>query len=179
MAFTTIPAAGAKLPASVLSALITELRPVSAFKTVDTSRASTVARVADPDLSVTLPADSDWDFELVLLISSAANAAGDFSGEFAYPTGAAISHLTLGLVDTLASGISADLSADGNTRDATSPSNAFDLGCSTAVVCALVSGRIEVGSTAGALTLNWAQLASNANATVVQDGSRLVARRSD
>ena len=54
MAFTTVPASGAKLRASVLEDLVVEVRPVSAVKTATTSRSSTTSRTADPDLSVTL-----------------------------------------------------------------------------------------------------------------------------
>lgn len=177
MAFTTIPSAGAKLRASVLSALITEVRPVAAFKTTDTSRSSTITRTADPDLTIALPANSEWDFHCVLIIETAASAAGDFSGEWDYPANANVSYGVIALVDTLAGGLSADAYSRGLARDATAPTTQFDVGVSTSRNAVLISGRIVLGATAGSLTLNWAQLSSNANATVLQDGSRLIAHR--
>lgn len=177
MAFTTIPSAGAKLRASVLSALITEVRPISAVKTVDTSRASDATRTADPDLTISLPANSTWAFTFTLILTSAANAAGDFTGEIQFPASAVVMDGVHGLVDTLASGRSADLLAHGFTRDSSSPTPQFDIGCSTLATAVMIQGRIELGATAGSLLLAWGQLASNGNATVLQDGSTLHAVR--
>ncbi len=178
MAFTTLPPAGAKLPASTLASLITEVRPISAFKSASTSRASTIVRVADPDLVIALPANTTWDFDMILQLRGAANAAGDFSGEFSFPASSVVSYTAHGLVDTLASGQSADLQADASGgRDAASPTNSFDFGVSTSFTSVLVSGRIELGATAGSLSFNWAQQSSNVNATIVEAGSRLIATR--
>ena len=177
MAFTVVPSAGAKLRASVLSALITELRPVSAVKTSDTSRNTTTSRTADPDLSVAVPANSTWDYELLIVATSAANAAGDISIEMQYPSGATHMYGAHGVVDTLASGASADLFAGTDSRDNTSPSAALSFGLSTTFTSILVSGRVEIGATPGNLLLAWAQSASNANNSTVKNGSRLVAHR--
>lgn len=177
MSFTTLPGAGAPLRAVLLSALVTELRPVSAFKTSATSRASVTALAADPDLTIALPANSVWDWELRLVLFSAANAAGDFAGAMSYPADGVCSFSSVGSSDTLASGSSApDTSTRGQSRDGATPSASFSFGCSTTENGALVLGRIEI-NTAGSLTLTWAQLGSNVNATFLQDGSCLIARR--
>lgn len=178
MAFTTLPSAGSKLRASVLTSLVTELRPIIAVKTADTSRASTIVRTADPDLVVALPGNSIYDFELMLILTSAADAAGDFSGEVQWTAPTAVVMLgSLGLTEVLATGRTADLVAWGRPRDSASPSANFDHGVSTSGTHLLVSGRIEIGATGGNLLLAWAQLASNINATVLQDGSYLTAYR--
>lgn len=177
MTFTTIPTSGAKFRASDLAALITEVRPVSAYKTADTTRANDATRTADPHLTIALPANSTWDWDLSLIINSVANAAGDFTGEMAFPASATLSYGSLSLVDTIASGQSADLKAEGASVDSTSPSDSFDIGCSTVETHALITGRIVLGATAGSLTLNWGQLVSNANGTTLQNGCRLVAHR--
>jgi hypothetical protein len=177
VAFTTIPAAGAKLRASVLNSLITELRPIEAVKTGDTSRTSDASLTDDGDLTVALPANTTWEYTLVLLLNSAANAAGDFNAQMTFPANATHMYGAVGLDDALASGQVTDLRSEAGTRDTTSPSATFQFGTSTTVTTAVVTGRIELGATAGSLTLQWGQLASNANATTVQDGSYLVAHR--
>jgi hypothetical protein len=177
VSFTLLPAAGQVIRASVLEAAIAELRPLQADKTSDTSRNTTVVRVADPDLTLALPANSTWEYTLMLILNSAANAAGDFSGEMAFPSGAVHAFGSHGVDIALPSGQSADLSADSDTRDATSPSADFGVGCSTLTTSVFVHGRVEIGATPGSLTLNWAQNTSNANNTTVQDGSFMVAHR--
>lgn len=147
-------------------------------KSSATSRNTTAARVADPDLTLSLPANSTWDWECHLLLSSAANAAGDFAGEFTYPGLATVDHGSFGLIDTLASGGSADLNAGTATsNDTTSPTTFFAMGTSTVITYALIMGRIALGATAGSLTLAWAQFGSNGNNTTVNIGSKLIARR--
>jgi hypothetical protein len=175
--FTTIPTSGSKVRASTFSDLITEVRPLSAVKTGDTSRVNNT-RSADPDLTIALPANSVWDFELKLLITSAANAAGDFAADLAYPAGAVVSALTHGLDLALPSGTFGDLKAIGITRDSTSPTFSFGIGCSNTPTALYVAGRIEVGATPGSLTLEWAQNATDAvNATTLQDGSTMTCHR--
>lgn len=177
MAFTTLPSAGSKLRASTVTSLITELRPISVVKTADTSRNSTIARTADPDLTIALPVNSSWEFELVIIVTTDANAAGDFSGEMAFPAGAVIQFAVHGLDLALPSGQSADLHADISTRDGTSPSGSFDYGAAITDTGIILLGVLEMGSTAGNLTLNWAQQASNINNTNVRNGSYLTAHR--
>src|SRR5690349_14571071 len=146
-------------------------------KAAATSRNTTTSRTADPELTLSLPANSTWDFECHLLLNSAANAAGDFAGEFTYPGLATVDHGSLGLIDTLASGGSADLHAGTATsNDTTSPTTFFVFGTSTTLTYAVIFGRIALGATAGSLTLAWAQFGSNGNNTNVNIGSKLLAR---
>lgn len=178
MTFTTVPAAGAKLRAATLSALITELRPVYAVKSATTSRNTTTTVTADPHLSIALPADSQWDIQADLWVSSAANAAGDFRYGWTFPTGASLDMGSHGLIDTIASGSVGDIDTEVRvSADTSSPSAETSNMASTTATLITPRGRITVGSTAGNLVLTWAQLASNGNNTNLLIGSKLVARR--
>lgn len=176
MTFTAIPAAGAKLRGSVLNSLITEVRPVPAFKAATTSRNTTASPTADPDLVLALVASAVYDFEFVLGLSSAADAAGDFQSQFSYPADATVTVMSWGLTTALASGSVGDMEAVGRMLDAATPTTAINIGCSTTVTGYLIKGRITT-VTAGNLTLLWAQQASNGNNTNLLGGSYAVARR--
>ena len=176
MAFTTIPSSGAKLRASVLEALVTEVRPVPAVKAGDTSRNTTTTHTADPDLSVTLPPGT-WRVEFDGTLTSAANAAGDFSYRWAYPSDATMSEGVHGVVDTLASGqVATDMNVAGSSADATSPSAAKNIGASTSVTYFLAVAIVTIVTT-GAVVIEWAQASSNANNTTLKAGSTLTATR--
>lgn len=175
MPFTTLPPAGAKLPASTLFSAINELRPITGRKTASESRASTIVEVADSEIRVALPINTTWEFWLILMLESLANAAGDFSGHLEYPAGAITEFGNLGLDLALPSGLFADLRST-NFINAASPLGSFQVGCSTSQTTAYGFGRIVMGATAGELALFWAQQNSNVNATRVRVGSRLTAR---
>jgi hypothetical protein len=177
MTWTTPPSAGAKLRASVLSALILEGRPIRAQKAGDTSRSGTSSRTADPDLVLALSANTTYEYSGLFLVSSAANAAGDFSYELQYPSDAVITAGGSGLHNSLASGSTADVEAIAYSLDATSPTSQLPYGASTNVTGIIVRGEITL-VTAGNLTVAWAQVASNGNATVLKGGSFLIARKS-
>lgn len=151
--------------------------PLTATKPLTTSRNTVTATAADPDLSLTIPAGGTWDFELPLLLSSAANAAGDFLCELGWTGTASVPNVGIhGLHNTLASGSQADLEGAGVSNDSTSPTAAFVVGTSTSTSMALIKGHI-LTSTVVVLTLNWAQFSSNANNTNLLQGSTFTARR--
>lgn len=176
MAFTTLPAAGVTLTASTLSALITELRPITASKATTTSRNTTTTDTADPDLVLAVAVSRTYDIKGVLLVSSAANAAGDFKHSFSFPTGATFTLTAIGVHDALASSSSGDGQFGSNDLlDATSPTGSLSYGASTSPTGIQVEARLVTGSTAGNLTLLWSQLSSNANNTNLLGGSWLTA----
>lgn len=179
MAWTTLPTWITRpVTAALLAAMtngISELRPVTAAKTLTTSRNSTTTDTADPHLVLALAASKTYDIKGVLLVSSAANAAGDFKFSFTFPTGAELTVAPIGVHDSLASSSSADGQFAVITPDASSPTSSLSFGASTTATGIQVEGRITVGSTAGNLTLLWSQLSSNANATSLLQGSWLTA----
>jgi hypothetical protein len=175
VAFTAVPSSGAKLRASVLEALIVEPRAVAAVKGGDTSVNTDTSHNPDPDLTVTLvPGTHEVDF--VGIVTSAANAAGDFSYRWAYPGDAQLSAGGIGSDDTLASGSAAGaVNVAATSADATSPAGPYNHGCSTTPTS--VEGKAIVTIvTTGAVTIEWAQASSNGNNTTLKAGSSLVAR---
>jgi hypothetical protein len=157
--------------------ILTYVVPVSAAKPSGTARTSTTTVTADPHLTIALPANTTWDIQLMLLLTSAANAAGDFAGEMHYPVDATLSMLPLGLNNALATGTSADLEMFGaDSLDPGLTGASMIMGCSTTMAGVLVAGRITI-VTAGSLVLFWAQNTSNASSTTVNGGSTIVARR--
>lgn len=174
MAFTSLPLALDELTAAKLEALITELRPVSAVKSADTSRNTTTTFSADPHLALNLSAGRTYHIIGNLYLTSAANAAGDFQYRWAWTNDMNVRMGGIGAVDTLASGSSGDGQFARNQSDTTSPTNALSYGVSTTGTNVLVTARVLV-TTAGTLTLNWTQLSSNANNTTLEAGSWLTA----
>lgn len=145
-------------------------QPLSASKPADTSRASVTSRTADPDLVIAMVANTTYDLTALLIGSSNANGAGNFAGEWQYPSDAVMSFTAHGLISTLASGTSADLQAGAVSLDATTPAGPFVVGLSTSLSGTVVTGRITV-VTAGNLTLAWAQNSSNINNSTLRGGS--------
>ena len=165
---------GQKLRASRLNAMITYMTRISASKATDTSRNTTTTNTADPDLVLPLAANTSYDVHLMLILTSAANAAGDFKAELQFPSGATCSFVPHGLIDTLASGSSGDLQAGSVSLDTSSPTGSFSAGVSTSATGVLITARVTTVS-AGDLTLAWSQLASNANNTTLKGGSTMTA----
>jgi len=176
MAWTTVPAAGAKLRGGILSDLFTEVRPKSARKASDTARNTTATRTADPDLTLTLPAGT-WEGTAVMIVSSAANAAGDFSWELAWTGTATVTMSGWALDGSITDLTSATINAGAATTvDTTSPTGNQNAGC-TLYKCVAVTYFTIALTTAGSVTLNWAQEASNGNNTTLHAGSSIRVQR--
>lgn len=149
----------------------------TARKTVATSRNTTTVQAADPDLVIPLLANTTWDITSLMLVSSAANAAGDFAFQYTYPAGCTVDLGHLAPHDSLASGSNSSLESAGVSNSTASPTGLMAAGASTSITSHWVWGRIAVGATAGNFTLTWAQLSSNANNTTLNIGSNLTLRR--
>lgn len=145
----------------------------SAVKPSSTARTSTTTRTADPHLTLTLRANVSYTLSGLLILSSAANAAGDFNMDFAFPANAVVHWGGVGPNNTITSGsfIGGEFQAQSNQT--VSPTGATPYGCTTVPNTVLLSGYVAVGATAGSLTLQWAQQTSNANATTLITGSWL------
>lgn len=145
----------------------------SAVKPSSTARTSTTTRTADPHLTLTLRANVSYTLSGLLILSSAANAAGDFNMDFAFPGNAVVHWGGVGPNNTITSGsfIGGEFQAQSNQT--VSPTGATPYGATTVPNTVLLSGYIAVGATAGSLTLQWAQQTSNANATTLITGSWL------
>jgi hypothetical protein len=145
----------------------------SAVKPSSTARTSTTTRTADPHLTLTLRANVSYTLSGLLILSSAANAAGDFNMDFAFPANAVVHWGGVGPNNTITSGsfIGGEFQAQSNQT--VSPTGATPYGATTVPNTVLLSGYVAVGATAGSLTLQWAQQTSNANATTLITGSWL------
>jgi len=154
--------------------------PVKVQKPTATSRNTTVVEAIDPHLQLALPANTTWDFRFVLFISSAANAAGDFSGRLEWTAASAsVSYSAWGPSNSLASGTVAPDVNFGPTTRLEADGNGLDIvfGASTTGVMVVYTGTITLVAGAGTLSLWWAQDSSNANNTSVLEGSFATAER--
>lgn len=168
---TLVITAGMRLTAARLN----RLNPITAEKPGDTSRSSVTAKTADPDLVLALAINTTYEVRGLLIVTSAANAAGDFSYDWGFPANAVVSAGGVGLHNTLASGSQSDLEGVAYPLDASSPVGSLPYGASTSNSGISVNARVKMGSTAGNLELLWAQVASNANATTLKGGSFITA----
>jgi len=177
----TTYASGQTLTAAMLTALATFAEPLQIIKAATgATRTSTTASTADSELTLTFPANRTYEYELELLLLSAANAAGDFRGRIAWTNSATVHLVVAGLADTLALGAMADYqgtAANAGVADTTTPTGEMVLGCSTTATAGYMRGRIITGASPVVATLEWAQFVSNASATSVLAGSSWTARR--
>jgi len=143
-------------------------------KTADQSVTSSTALANDTHLLYAIGATGTYIFDVHLFATSAANAAGDLSVGFTFPTGTL--HFGVnGLNNTLASGSSTPGEHAG-TLSATSGTTSLPLGLSTATTYQTVHG-ILIATATGTLRLQWAQFASNANASTLKSGSHMLVRQ--
>jgi hypothetical protein len=176
VAFSSYPGALEELTAAKLQALISELRPVSASKAGNTSRASTTSPAADPDLVLTLATGGTYEVTGCLIVLTAANAAGDFVYGWSWTGTMSVVLGGVGPHNSLASGSSVDGEFTYLPADSSSPSTTMPYGSSAAGVNIAVNTRVVV-TTGGNLSLIWAQLGSNANNTTLAADSWITARR--
>jgi hypothetical protein len=162
-------AAGEVLTASKLNSL-----GLPATKTGDESVTSSAVLQNDDQLLIVLNSAGTYYVDVYLFVTSAANAAGDLSVGFSFPTGTM--HFGVHALDsTLASGSNGTMVTAG-ILSATSGSSSLSVGASTSVTLVWVHGVFTATAT-GTLQFMWAQAASNASATTVRAGSHMTARQ--
>jgi hypothetical protein len=159
MALTTIPAAGAKLRASVLSSLITEVRPLYARKTANETVNNSATLQNDDELFLAVEASAVYELNLRGQYNS--NATADFKYGFTFPSGTTMQYTQT----VIGVGLT---TLNIYEQDQTSTPN---LEGQAAVKGMLVTGLVIVSSTAGTLQFQWAQATANASNTVVSAGS--------
>lgn len=153
--------AGQRATADLLNSMLTDV----AVKTSSTSRASTTTISADPELSLSVEASAEYIFECYWRVSGV--AAGGIDIQVSVPTGTTGSY-------SPAARLAADQS-DSGTRSSTRVSFNVETEYATPSTSAAQIlqgyGRVIVGSTAGTLSIDWAQNASNVTATVFESDS--------
>lgn len=159
MALTTIPAAGAPLRGAILSALITEVRPLAAYKTGDETLNADATLQNDNELFVSVEANAVYLIEMDFVYSS--GATPDIKTTFTGPTG--MSGSLTAWTTAAATTVSVSLS----------PTSTLVFDGTGANAWARLTGYITTSSTAGTLQFQWAQNVSNASNTIVRQGSYL------
>ncbi|MCF0087173.1 MULTISPECIES: right-handed parallel beta-helix repeat-containing protein [unclassified Streptomyces] len=120
-----------------------------AIKSADTPRTSTVTTTADPHLTLPVAPNATYDVECVAVWTT---GGGGLRATWAAPSGA-------GMVWT-----------DNDGVGIATPTGVVTFSATTGTT---FKGTLVVGSTAGSLTLSWAQSTSNAAATTLKAGSIL------
>lgn len=154
--------AGQRLTASQLRGALT----LTARKTADTARTTTVTPAADPDLTLAVAANSVYLVKVSLVYKGAATNTGDLKFSFSVPSGATFAGGFVGIANPLALYVLSVTAA--STLVSYSNGTGNPLWCE-------VTATLVTSSTAGFLTLNWAQNTSNATATALMAGSSLEA----
>lgn len=159
MATYPVPAVGQRLTA----AFITSMLPTTARKAADTSRASTTVLAADPDLALAVEANAVYGLEGCFFHSGA--IAPSISINHTFPAGTT-GHVGYAGQDT--SGTGGD-SNDQMKRNALGTLTNFNNKTGGAAI--IYSGIVVTAGTAGTLTVIWAQVVSNATATILLTNS--------
>lgn len=171
--FTAVPAAGAKLRGSVLSSLVTELRPLWAMVDSDHALAINDTVLEDiTDLVVALAASTTYEFLCVINTRLSTGSTEDIKIGCSFPTGATVD---FGGVGPHTSATSA--SGDGEfvrRSSATTASTTSPYGVNgTTDANILITFRVTTGANAGNLTIMAAQNTSGGNTVTVKAGSYL------
>lgn len=146
---------------------------VFARKSADTARSSTVTATPDPHLSVAVQANATYMIEGYIIYN--ANTTGDFGMQFGTPAGAT------GNWNAIAwgRGATASIGTDGftvRTNDNTINQNRT-YGGDTTDITAHVRGLVITSGTAGNVTVDWAQAASDPGATTLRTNSHIMLTR--
>lgn len=148
--------------------------PVSASKAGDTSRASTTTSAADPDLVLSLKADTTYDLRGALY-TTGGDAAGDFKYAWSWTNTATVLMGAIGPHNSIASGSQGDAEWVFRAADSATPSTDTPYATSVGGMAVRLNDRVIVGSSDITLTLIWAQQGSNATATLLKAGSWVTA----
>jgi len=143
--------------------------PIAAIKPSDTARNTTVTLTADPDLVIAVAANTIYDVRIVLRYKGGANGSSDAQFQVNVPSGSTgfymiqrinISGLAVGFTDSgFGSPVNAGTNGTGNTEQA------------------IITASVNTSSTAGNITLLWAQNTSSGTNTTVMANSFMVAQR--
>ncbi len=133
--------------------------PSTVVKQADQTKTTDITYADDSELVIAMQANQTYHLTALIFIKSHADA--DFKWKLAIPSGAtAVRH----------TGAYTGATALGTTADATSGVSPATL---DTVQALLIEAIIITGATSGNLSIQWAQGTSDANATIVKQGSSL------
>jgi hypothetical protein len=144
--------------------------PITIYKTADETVTSSATLQDDNHLTFPIGANETWVVEFGLFYF--ALAAADIKKSISVPSGATFRFGQQGILFTVAAHF-----GDGDNLSAGSSSSYATAGSDTNDVMTTFAGMIFNGSTAGNVTLQWAQNTSNGSGTTLYKGSFLRARR--
>jgi hypothetical protein len=157
--------------------------PLAAYKLTGTGRSSTTTRTLDPDLQLTVAANSVYEINAYLSYDTANTGGIGLAFGFTGPTGvsgqwAALYRISgdtatasgAGPVGAADFGMTQFAGSGGSWAAASTPGD----GKNHSVV---ISGLLIVGGTGGTWGLTWAQDTSNGTALNLHIGCKLIARR--
>jgi hypothetical protein len=139
-------------------------------KTADESVTSSATLQNDNELSIAIPAAGTYEIDVHLIVTSAANAAGDIRVGATFPAGTMTMMLDALDVSLAASNTGTIVRAAAAITSGVDPALGF--GASTSQTYAHVK-FLFVATASGTFQFQWAQSASNANATTVKANSLL------
>lgn len=148
------------------------VQQASVIKSSDESVTSSTVLQDDDQLQLSVNANTDYHFECFLIY--AADPAGDIKVSYAGPASATLDFLSDGFGSAPADSVD-PVSHSAQSMGST-PSHG-GITSNATNLCALHKGILRVAGTAGTFKLQWAQLASSANATFVRAGSTLILTR--
>lgn len=175
MSFVTLPTITvAPLTAARLQLIvdaIRELRPVTATKTLDEPLTSNAGLQNDDQLSVAFGSTLTYTIKGELYVDGP--TAGDINLRLAWTgTVTRVDWSAVGLATT-ATVAEGDVKSVAQLGATTSPTTAISIGAITANFSVIKIGGLLIPSTAGVLTLQWAQAVSTGTATTIRTGSWL------
>lgn len=129
-----------------------------AFKDTDTSRSLDDTPSLDPDLQVTVTSSTQYSVTAFLILGHAGAGGGDFRFQISNGSG----YMTFLGFD--------GANSYGRGRNVTTATTIFDFETSTTGRGCFVRGELA-GMTAGTFGIEWAQSNTNANASILKEGS--------
>jgi len=158
----------------ITSGRLNRALPVEVRKLVTSSRTSDTALAADTELVLPLLANTSYLVKGTLLVSGG-DGAGDFQYGWEWTNTMTVIMGGGGPVDSIASGTSGSAQFAYAAVDTSSPSASIGYAASATGMNVQISATVEVGASAGNLSLRWAQLSSNVTASNLLVGSVLTA----
>jgi len=146
----------------------------TAWKTADTSRTSTTTNTNDPDIAISVVANATYAVDGFLLFS--ADTAGDLKIGWTAPAGATFPWTATGQPAAATTGTGTVITNAQTLSSANYQLGGLGTGIANAMV-AQVRGLLTIAGTGGSFNLQWSQVASSANATVMHAGTHVTLRR--
>jgi hypothetical protein len=142
------------------------------YKAADETVTSSTTLQNDNDLTLPVVANGIYLVDLNLVALDAGNFTGDLKTCLAYPTGSTVHVMGVGPHDTgLSSGTNSTAEWVARTDQSGTSSTSTSYGAGTTAVTVMIRALVIVGSTAGSVTLQWAQNTSDASGVTLKTGS--------